>query len=210
MGQSWEQRRRNKDELWIRVLSQIVVAGNAAPGETLLSSPAVIEKLAFNRLKKLTPRLRRQRIHQVLLAIGTRFVGKKTKNHKIDAAVYNFNQLDKAGGPVRFFADVAAKGDTEGKVKYLSKTLKFYKKKGCRDTLIELRLADDCIALDQRLMNILERVGVKLQGSLNQNYEDVERELTKRVAKRNKLSGGQLDRVLFRNYSDIMVRLRCP
>ena len=59
-------------------------------------------------------------------------------------------------------------------------------------------------------MNILEGIGVELQGSLNQNYEQVERELIEHVAKPSGISGGELDRVLFRNYADIMVRLRCP
>jgi len=210
MGDSWNKRKENEDELWLRVLSQIVVAGNAGPGDTLLSSPAVKERLASNRLTRLTHRLRRQRIHSVLQAIGTRYVGKKTKNLKIEAAVHNFKKMDDAGGPVRFFAGVAAEKDTRAKVKYLSDKLKFYKKKGCRDTLIGLRLANDCVALDLRLMNILEGVGVKLEGSLNQYYEQVEWELIERVAKPSGLSGGELDRVLFRNYSDIMVRLRCP
>jgi hypothetical protein len=208
MGKPWIQ--RDPDDLWLRVLSQIVVAGNAAPGDTLQHSPAVKEKLGFDRLKKLTPQLRRQRIHSVLRAIGTRYVGKKNKSRKVDAAVHNFEQLVEAGGPVGFFSLVAAKRETEAKVEYLSKKLKFYKKKGCRDTLIDFRLAGDCVALDQRLMKILEGVGAKLQGSLNRHYEEVESELIERVAKPCKLNGGELDRVLFRNYSDIMVRLRCP
>src|SRR5579862_8748041 len=181
MGKPWIQ--RDPDDLWLRVLSQIVVAGNAAPGDTLRCSPAVKEKLAFDRLRKLTPRLRRQRIHSVLQAIGTRYVGKKNKNRKIDAAVHNFKQLVDAGGPVRFFGLVAAERETKAKVKYLSDKLKYYKKKGCRDTLIDFRLADDCVALDQRLMKILEGVGAKLKGSLNRHYEEVERELIERVAK---------------------------
>ena len=167
------------------------------------------ERLSFSRLKKLSPRLRRRRIHGVLLAIGTRYVGKKAPNRKVDAAVHNFNALNKARGPRRFFEQVAAK-DKEARLKYLSDELKYYKKKGCRDIAIELRLATDCMALDQRLNNILEGLGAKIDGSINSQYKEIERELINRVAKRSGLSGGQLDRVLFQNYGDIMVRLLCP
>src|SRR5260370_17566845 len=72
MGKSWK--RRTVDQLWLRVLSQIVVAGNAAPGDTLRSSPAVRERLAFSRLKKLPSRLRRERIHAALLPIATPYL----------------------------------------------------------------------------------------------------------------------------------------
>ena len=83
-------------------------------------------------------------------------------------------------------------------------SLTFYKKKGCRDTLIELRLAADCLALNQRLRNILEGVGARVPQSIDKHYEEIEKELINRVAS---LSGGKLDRILFQNYGDIMVRL---
>jgi hypothetical protein len=208
MGKSW--RHLTPDELWLRVLAQIVVAGNAAPADMLERSEAVKEKLAFSRLRKLSPRQRRQVIHSVLRAIGTRYVGEKSKNAKIDAVLHNFDALRKAGGPVAFFKKVAAEKDTPAMLDFLEDNLHYYKKKGCRDTLIELRLASDCMALDQRIKNILEGVGLKLVGSVDRQYEQIETELRKHVAKPLHLSGGQLDRILFQNYGDIMVRLLCP
>jgi hypothetical protein len=206
MGKSWRQRKPT--QLWLRVLSQVVVAGNAAPGYTLQQSKAVGEKLAFSRLEKLPPQLRRERIHRVLHVIGTRYVGKKSRNRKVDAAVHNFEALVNAGGPRQFFEKVASEKGTQAKVRYLSKTLKYYKKKGCRDILIELRLASDCMALDQRIRKILEGVGVKIHRSIDKHYEQIERELIEKVAKPG-LTGGELDRVLFQNAGDIMVRLLC-
>jgi hypothetical protein len=208
MGKSWRQRKPT--ELWLRVLSQVVVAGNAAPGYTLQQSRAVKERLAFSRLKKLPARRRRELIHRVLYVIGTRYVGKKSRNLKVDAATQNFESLVNAGGPRQFFQKIAAEKGISAKVRYLSRNLKYYKKKGCRDILIELRLASDCMALDQRIRKILEGVGVKIHGSLDRQYEQIERELIVRVAKPNHLTGGELDRVLFQNASDIMVRLLCP
>jgi hypothetical protein len=153
MGKPW--RKCNEDELWFRVLSQIVVAGNAAPGYVLRRSEAARRLLSFSRLKKLKPQRRRKVIHSVLQAIGTRYVGKRAKNRKVDAALHNFDALVKAGGPKPFFQKIASVKPIEEKIAVLSRTFAFYKKKGCRDTLIELRLATNCLALDQRLRNIM-------------------------------------------------------
>jgi hypothetical protein len=76
--------------------------------------------------------------------------------------------------------------------------------------LIDLRLASNCTALDQRLKPILEGVGATVGDSVDKHYKEIERELIENVAKPNGLSGGELDRILFQNYGDIMVRLLCP
>jgi tetraacyldisaccharide-1-P 4'-kinase len=127
----------------------------------------------------------------------------------VDAALHNFEAVARAGGPQRFFRKVASKRGTTAKIRYLADHLK-YKKKGCRDILIELRLASDCVALDQRIKNILKGVGVKISVSVNKQYEQIEQQLIEKVAKPSGLTGGQLDRILFQNYGDIMVRLLCP
>jgi hypothetical protein len=208
MGKSW--RKCGKDELWLRILSQIVVAGNAAPGYVLQRSAAARQILSFSKLKKLRPKRRRRVIHNVLQAIGTRYVGTSSKNRKVDAALHNFEVLANAGGPRQFFKEIASMKSTKEKIDFLSGNLAFYKKKGCRDTLIELRLASNCLALDQRLRNILEGVGARVPQSIDKHYEEIERELINRVAKPCGLSGGKLDRILFQNYGDIMVRLLRP
>jgi hypothetical protein len=64
--------------------------------------------------------------------------------------------------------------------------------------------------LDRRLNRILQCVGAQVPRSLNRHYEEIERELIEKVAEPSGLSGGKLDRVLFQNYGDIMVRLLCP
>jgi hypothetical protein len=61
------------------------------------------------------------------------------KAELIHVAVHNFQALVDAGGPLEFFNEVAEKKGTLARAKHLSDKLKFYKRKGCRDTLIELR-----------------------------------------------------------------------
>jgi hypothetical protein len=206
MGPSWQ--RRTPTQLWLRVLSQVVVAGNAAPGHLLQQSKAVRQALAYPRLKRMTPAKRHRTIHKALRLIGTRYVGANPNNRKVEAAVHNFGVLLKARGPRQFFKHVASLKTTSAKVKYLSSKgmLKFYKKKGCRDILIELRLANDCIAIDQRTKRILEALGTHVGSSLDKRYEQIESELITKVA-RPVLTGGELDRILFQNAGDIIFRL---
>jgi hypothetical protein len=111
------------------VLSQIVVAGNAAPGYVLHRSEAAGQILGFSRLKRLGPRRRRKVIHGVLRAIGTRYIGASSKNRKVDAALHNFEALTKAGGPRQFFKEIASMKLTKEKISFLSRNLAFYKKK---------------------------------------------------------------------------------
>jgi len=121
----------------------------------------------------------------------------------------NFDALARMKGPRRFFEQVNSKKSTKEKIDFLSEHLGYYKKKGCRDTLIELRLASDCMALDQRLKGIVRAVGGKLPESIEKLYEEIEQVLIERIAEPSDLTGGELDRILFQNYGDIMVRLLC-
>jgi hypothetical protein len=66
------------------------------------------------------------------------------------------------------------------------------------------------MALEQHLKRILECVGARVPRSIENDFEEIESELIERVAKPSGLSGGKLDRILFQNYGDILVRLLCP
>jgi hypothetical protein len=66
------------------------------------------------------------------------------------------------------------------------------------------------MALDQRVKRILECVGAKVPKSIDGHFEEIKKELFELVAEPSGLSGGKLDRVLFQNYNDILIRLLCP
>jgi hypothetical protein len=205
---SWKHKSNTNSGLWLRVLSQIVVVENAAPAQVLNHSKVVGKILGFSKLKTVSDAERRKRIHQVLLAIGTRYVGESSDCPKVKAALHNFDALDHSKrGPKGFFADVASRETTLARTAFLSKKLKYYKKKGCRDTLIDLRIDEDCMALDQRIKKILLAVGAKVPKSIDRDYENIERQLIRKVANPLGLTGGQLDRILFQNSREILVRL---
>jgi len=87
----------------------------------------------------------------------------------------------------------------------LQDSLKYYGNKGARDTLIELRLAENCMALDARIYGVLERVGVKVRPDDIFGY--IENDLIQKIAKPLGVSGAPLDRILFQNYKAILKQL---
>jgi hypothetical protein len=112
-----------------------------------------------------------------------------------------------AGGPKQFFSNLGRIRSEKKKIDHLQKTFTFYKKKSARDSLIELRLAKNCVALDARIAGLLKSLGAHVPEPLSRHYEEIEQELITKVAKPCGLSGVELDRVLFQNYDLIAADL---
>jgi hypothetical protein len=58
------------------------------------------------------------------------------------------------------------------------------------------------------ILGRLKEVGVKIDGSIDGLYEQVEQELLRYVAKPSGLTGAKFDRVLFQNYDVILTDLK--
>jgi hypothetical protein len=202
LGKPWTA--RTEDELWRRVLSQIVVVGRAEPGYRLQHDKTISRQLTIRKLKAFKSDVVLQKhLHRIFLSIGVRFAGNSWRSdRKALAGTRNFRIIQQAGGPSRFFGAIAKLKTEKKRITALQRSLKFYGDKGSRDTLIELRLATDCMALDVRIFRILERVGLKVSPA--DIFEQLERELIRKVAKPLGLSGAQLDRILFGQYSKIV------
>jgi hypothetical protein len=213
VGKPWN--KWTDEELWLKVLGQIAVVGRAEPGERLQHDPKIGRKVSIGKLNGFHSDAALQKyLHEFLVGIAARYVSKKKgweKDRKARAGVYNFRALMKAGGPKKFFRQVAALPTEKKRIQFLNnrETLQYYGKKGSRDTLIELRLARKCLALDARILGLLKKVGVEIKrGSLDRNYEKIEGELIRKVAKPLGISGGQLDRMLFKNYDRLLEDLK--
>jgi hypothetical protein len=206
---SWK--RRTPDELWRKVLTQVIVVGNAGPGYLLERSVEAKRQVSLARLKSFRNDRAavKRHLHRILLALGTRYVGKSwRKDRKAHAAAQNYLALVTSGGPKRFFTKVAAQRTEKERLQFLTERLRYYGDKGARDTLIELHLASNCMALDVRIAGLLRRLGAKVSESLGRDYEEVEKELIHRIAVPCHLTGAELDRILFQNYDAILADLK--
>ncbi len=195
------------EELWRKVLGQVVVIGRAEPGERLQHDPRIARTVTTRKLKGFRSDVAmRKYLHRVFVELGVRYVGRSWKNDwKAAASVRNFKTLMAEGGPIQFFRKrIASRGTEEERIEALQGALKRYGNKSARDTLIELRLAENCMALDARIYGVLKKVGVRV--SPDDIYRQVERELREKVAKPLGIPAALLDRILFGKYQDILSR----
>ena len=123
-------------------------------------------------------------------------------DRKSAAAVRNFRKLTVRDTPKKFFDRVAKCRSEDEKIAMLQRELVFFGNKSARDSLIELRLAENVMALDARIYGVLRKVGVRL--SPDDIYRQIEKELIQKVAAPLGMTGALLDRVFFRNYDQIL------
>jgi len=200
--------------LWKKVLGQIVVSGGARAGNTLAKSVVASHRVSWNRLCGLRNEANlKKELHLVMRAVGTRYVGdprtkaKEKGNKKVEAAAADFRTLQRCGGPVKFFSKIAKEQSEDERIKILRKQLKYYGDKGARDTLIELRMARNRIALDSRILQILKDLGAAVERTGKKHYSAIEKILIQKIAKPCHVDGAQLDRILFQNYDFIRADL---
>ena len=117
-SKSWK--KMSSDELWLTVLSQVVVPGRASAGETLVASHEARQALSFARLTSIQDdKALQQHIHRVFAAIGTRWAGQSWESDaKAARAAHNLRVLQ-GSGPKEFFRDVARCGSTAAMVSFL-------------------------------------------------------------------------------------------
>src|SRR6476620_6810334 len=108
LGKPWTG--RTEDELWRRVLSQIVVVGRAEPGYRLQHDRKIASQLTIRKLGVFETEVElRKHLHGIFVAIGVRYAGDSWRtDKKALAGARNFRVLQEAGGPRRFFQAIAS------------------------------------------------------------------------------------------------------
>lgn len=198
----WSQ--RTDDELWRQVLAEVLAIGRAEPGERSQYDPKIKPLVSIKRLKQFRNDIDLQKyLHELFRRLNVRYVGSNWKgDKKAIAAVRNFRRLTDGTTPREFFEGVAKFGTETEMIEALQVELNYFGRKAARDTLIELGLATNCMALDARIYGLLAKVGVKV--SPDDIYRQIEKELIQKVAKPLGMSGALLDRALFQNYDRIL------
>ena len=199
------------DDVWIRVVSQVVVIGNASPAAKLWTPP-IRKRIGWKNMTKLPEAEARKEIWSVLREIGTRWCGQKCP--KADGLMRNLKFLrDYPGGPKGFLKDVATlDGSSLKKVNFVGEHLSYIKDKGARDFLTTgFGLVRDCIAFDTRIRGVIREIGVQIPESVKADsaqYENYERLLINEVCRPLHITGAQLDQLLFNNSKEIINMLK--
>lgn len=112
-------------DIWIRVVSQVVVVGNSEPAKRL-ADPSIREKLNYESLRSISEVKAAKKIGQALREIGARYVSERNPeaSPKIRALVKNLTFLKAyVGGPRGFIRDIAGLETSEQRCKYVAKHL---------------------------------------------------------------------------------------
>jgi hypothetical protein len=205
-------RHLDQDGAWKHFVYQVAVVGDSSAYDRLVASSQAQRELHFDHLERLGPEERRETVHRVLRTYRVRYAAADPqKCRKTSALVRNLTFLsDFRGGPLGYLASLASIAEEESRVNRVAHDMCYIKHKGARDLLAELGLAVAVVALDTRLITILNRLGVSTAPDLQTNpqrYADFERELLSRVCAPLGITGVELDRILYRNYDAIVARL---
>jgi hypothetical protein len=208
-----EWRRCTNNDIWLRFVYQVGVVGGSAPVDALAANKALRSMVSYARLKKMPSRTSRARaINTVLRIAGIRYASSEPeKCKKTQALARNFERLESFnGGPkgllTRLYTFDGPQADLR-RVKYMMKVFPYFKSKSARDFLMGVGLVTDAIALDVRLQKVLNSIGFRVPSAVASSarlYDQVERELLTEVCPALRLTGVQLDRMIYQHYDQIM------
>jgi hypothetical protein len=126
----------SNDNLWKKVLVQIVVVGGARAGTTLEKSVVASQRVSWERLRRLGNADLEKELHVVMRAVRTRYVGnwstRKRTNNKVKCAARNLRILEELGGPSKFFSKVAKAEDRGGTDRLSAETLEVLRGEECQ------------------------------------------------------------------------------
>lgn len=198
-------------KIWLRVVSQVVVVGRAAPAERL-KDEEMQQALDFATLSSMPPAGAAKRIGKALAQIGTRMVPKEQPeaSPKVIALAKNLTFLKTyPDGPGGFMRDVAKQPTSQERLRYVEKHLAYIRNKGARDFLTTgFGLVMDRIALDVRVMGVVNRIVPGFPAKVPPAaYEEIERYLIKNICLPLGIEPARLDQLLFRFQKQIVAQL---
>lgn len=209
--QDWQ--RLSANAVWDCVFRQVVAVGGARPADTFMQRDNIRRQVSYHRLCRLKEEaVVQQTISGVLREIGTRYARKDWRRcAKTTALGRNLLVLREfAGGPKGFIAHLAAINGTDTereRIRFVTDRLHFIKNKGARDLLTtSFGLLRNSIAFDARVLGALRVIGVPIPSGVPASahcYAAFEADLVQQVCRPLRLTGAELDQLLFSNYAAI-------
>jgi len=203
-------RRLTNNEIWFEIVAQVVVVGRSDPLDRLKRNTELKDEIAYDKLRQIKDEQElKTKINHVLLQVGTRYASSNiSKCRKTEALAYNLKALKRfEGGPREFLQKISRMEDYNHKVMFTMDALKYVKNKGARDLLMELGVVRNALALDTRVQNVLQKVGIEMPKDLAGKttlYDQIEDQILEEICKPLGISGVEFDRMLYQNYSSII------
>ncbi len=201
---------KSNNDIWLAIVAQVMVVGRSSPYEKFVKRTDLQSQIMYDALIQIEDETELSRkINSVLLAVGTRYASiTLSKCRKTRALVDNFKKLRSYdNGPIGFLKRLSEFPTDKLRIKYVMTELKFLKNKGARDFLMELGIVKNAVALDSRIQNILQEMGIQTPGAFASSsslYAQVEKDILEKICKPLGISGVTLDRILYQNYEDCL------
>jgi thermostable 8-oxoguanine DNA glycosylase len=198
-------KRASPEKLWTELVGQICVIGRSGPWDSLKQSTdikgvslASLGQVYENEGRKGLVR----HVHAILAKYGIRFVSRnRTSSQKAERIAGAFLNPDVVKNGE--FVLMKTLEDAPDARDALRAAVRGIGLKSASDYLTEIGFSRDYIALDVRAMTILKKWQKRgLFQDLTIDYKQIEERLRK-VATEAGLSLGELDRIIYRNYSDL-------
>lgn len=201
-------KRTSSEKLWIELVGQICIIGRSVPWDSLKASPD-INRISIVSLSQVYEKEGRgglvRHIHTILAKHGVRYVSKnKAKSRKAEQITDAFlNPTVVKNQELILLSKLEGTPDPRHALRTAVKGVGL---KSASDYLIETGFSDDYMALDVRVMTILkkwQKNGLFQDLTISpKSYIQIEARLRK-AASRAGLTLGELDRIIYRNYSNL-------
>ena len=203
----------NNNDLWFRMIGQIMVVGSVT-GKINFDARPELQKLAHvNTLKKLKEEERTLTINYVLRESKVRYASEDlNKCAKTRALANNFEVLQEFEGGMSQILNMFHLYDSKNaeweRVEFLKANFKFMKNKSARDYLMGIGMNRLTLALDVRIQNIFNYVGISFPVAQDlgntEIYDTTERKIIEKICKPLNVEPIVFDRILFQNYTRII------
>jgi len=185
------------DFIWHSLLAAFSTWGNSRGKDGLIENPDNYTKITFEALAGCSPSERLIVLERTLVDAKVRIPRKKA-----EYLVHNYDKILEMGGPSVAKARLNDAPNRQGKIEFL-KAFDGIGDKYARDIMMDVYHPDfrDSIAIDTRIKNITERLGLNFN-----NYEEHEKFFAE-IARDAGLNGWELDRLMYNYKNEIISQL---
>jgi hypothetical protein len=203
----------DNNELWTRHVAQIIVVGSSAGADRFYANPKFAQMVNFETLRDLNGSNLVNNINLALRNAKVRYASSDLKKcMKTRAIVHNFQFINEQKnallGIIKMFAKLKGEDCEMERVNYFIDNLKFMKNKSARDYLMGIGMNRHTLAIDIRIQNIFEHLGVTFPNANelgNKNvYCEIENKIINAICRPMEIEPIVFDRILYQNYKKIL------
>jgi uncharacterized protein YaaR (DUF327 family) len=190
-------RRERDDYLWHRLVASFATLGNSA-GAVLIKEEENYNRVRYEKVREMEAERREEHFEQVFRDCNVRY-----PERKADYLTRNVDKIEDMGGLEQTQKKFEEKDGFNNKIEFLKQFLNIGEKYS-RNILMDLYHPDarDQIAIDSRIQNISEKLGVEFDNK----YPD-EADFYRDVADMLEIEPWELDRTLYNFNEEVESRL---